>query len=108
MVANNHIEVWERCLQIIKSNVPDAVFQKWFVPVKPVSLEGSTLTIEVPSDAHMVKLEEEPLIDIMAKTLKRVIGDSVRLVYTIRFPKQQFPTITRQTSRPPTSPYLFH
>lgn len=87
MVANNHIEVWERCLQIIKSNVPDAVFQKWFVPVKPVSLEGSTLTIEVPSDAHMVKLEEEPLIDIMAKTLKRVIGDSVRLVYTIRFPK---------------------
>ncbi|MBP5693558.1 MAG: chromosomal replication initiator protein DnaA, partial [Bacteroidales bacterium] len=50
MGESNHIDVWKRCLQIIKSNVPDAVYQKWFLPVKPISLEGHLLTIEVPSD----------------------------------------------------------
>ena len=74
-------------MQIIKSNVPDAVYQTWFVPVKPISLEGTKLTIEVPSDAHMRQLEEMPLIDILAKTLRRVIGEDVCLIYNIRFLK---------------------
>ena len=85
MSESNHIEVWDRCLQIIKSNVPDAVYQKWFLPVKPISLIDSSLTIEVPSDAHMHHLEEMPLVDILGKTLKRVIGDKVNLFYNIQF-----------------------
>ena len=87
MGESNHIEVWKRCLQIIRNNVPEAVYQKWFEPVMPISLKDQLLTIEVPSDAHMRRLEEMPLIDILAKTLKRVIGNDVNLLYNIRFPK---------------------
>ena len=85
MDESNHIEVWNRCLQIIKSNVPEAVFQKWFLPVKPISLVDSALTIKVPSDAHMHHLEEMPLVDILGKTLKRVIGEKAHLFYNIQF-----------------------
>ncbi|MBR3304029.1 MAG: chromosomal replication initiator protein DnaA [Bacteroidales bacterium] len=84
MGESNYIKVWEECLRIIKNNVPEAVYSKWFKPIIPVSLKDFTLTIEVPSDAYMRKLEEEPLIDILKKTLKRVIGEKVKLMYNVR------------------------
>ncbi|MBR6270283.1 MAG: chromosomal replication initiator protein DnaA, partial [Bacteroidales bacterium] len=43
-------EVWSRCLAIIQDNIPEASFKTWFSPIKPVSLEDSVLTVEVPSD----------------------------------------------------------
>lgn len=84
MKERNYIEVWGECLKIIKNNVPDSIFKTWFLPVKPVSLVGSKLTIEVPSDAYYRQLEESQLNDILAKTLKRVIGENVKLAYNVR------------------------
>ncbi len=100
MGESNHIDIWRRCLQIIKNNVPDPVYRTWFEPVKPVSLKDNLLTIEVPSDAHMRQLEEMPLIDILAKTLKRVLGNSVKLQYNIQYPKTtlQYPHQNEQVA----------
>ena len=50
MTDSNCNEVWGRCLAIIRDNISEASYKTWFSPIKPVSLEGSVITVEVPSD----------------------------------------------------------
>lgn len=99
---NKSIEVWKECLTIIKNVVPEAVYDKWFRPIKPVALEDHTLTLEVPSHTHMRQLEDS-LIDILSKTLKRVIGKDVRLKYNVRVVHDSIVTLPHQNELPPTN-----
>ena len=89
----NYSEAWDNCLEIIKDNIPESSFRTWFEPIEPVKLENSTLTIQVPS-AYFPEFIEAHFIDILSKTLKRVIGHDAKLVYevpivkdaTVRYP----------------------
>ena len=89
----NYSEAWDNCLEIIKDNIPESSFRTWFEPIEPVKLENSTLTIQVPS-AYFPEFIEAHFIDILSKTLKRVIGPDAKLVYevpivkdaTVRYP----------------------
>ena len=86
-------EAWDNCLEIIKDNVPESSFRTWFEPIRPVKLEGSTLTIQVPS-GYFPEFIEAHFIDILSRTMKRVIGPDAKLVYevpvvkdsTVRYP----------------------
>ena len=86
-------EVWDNCLQIIRDNIPESSYRTWFEPIRPVRLEGSTLTIQVPSGFFPEYIEAQ-YIDILSSTMKRVIGKDARLVYevpivkntTVRYP----------------------
>lgn len=81
--SNRHIDIWNECLRIIEQIVEPAKFNTWFKPIKPVSIVESTLTVEVPSDFFREYLEDA-FIDVIWKTLKRVIGSDVRLVYMVK------------------------
>ena len=83
MNETNHIEVWARCLDIIKDNVPPESFRTWFGPVKPMSLVNNVLTIEVPSDFWREHIEEH-FLDLLSKVLRREIGPDANLVYKVR------------------------
>ncbi len=75
-------EIWDKCLGVISSIVEPSKFKQWFTPLKPVAMQGSTITIEVPSDFYR-KYLEEVYLDVLRKTLKRVIGPEAKLVYTV-------------------------
>ena len=77
-----HIAVWNTCLQIIGNNIDPRKFDMWFRPIKPVSLDGATLTIEVPSDFFREYLEGA-FLDLLKMTLKRAIGTDARLRYVL-------------------------
>ena len=83
MEQNRHIDVWNNCLRIIEQIIEPKKFDVWFKPLKPVDLQGSTLTIEVPTDFFREYLEDLYL-DVLKKTLRRVIGAEARLVYKVR------------------------
>ena len=83
MAEKNHIDVWNECLRIIENLINPQMFNSWFKPLKPVSLQDSTITIEVPSDFYR-KYLEDVYLDMLKKTLKRVIGPDAKLVYKIR------------------------
>ena len=71
-------EVWDNCLQIIRDNIPESSYRTWFEPIRPVRLEGSTLTIQVPSGFFPEYIEAH-YIDILRSSMKRVIGkDAIR------------------------------
>jgi len=77
-----HKSVWEKCLNIIKDNVPSSSFKTWFEPIEPVKLENQILTIQVPS-AFFYEYLEEQFIDILRKTLRMVIGNGAKLEYNV-------------------------
>ncbi len=81
--SEQYVEVWTNFLQIIENVVEPQKFSTWFKPIKPVKLEGSTLTVEVPSDFFREYIEGAYLSEIK-HALKRVIGDNAQLLYQNR------------------------
>ena len=87
---SRHTDVWDNCLRIIEQIIEPQKFNTWFKPIRPVSFVDSTITVEVPSDFFREYLEDVYL-DLIKKTLKRVIGSDARLVYNIRPVKVEAP-----------------
>lgn len=75
-------QVWDECLKIIKDNITWQSYRTWFEPIKPVSLEDNVLLIEVPSQFFYEWLEEH-YVELIAKSIKRVIGKDAKLEYRI-------------------------
>lgn len=80
MATERHISVWNNCLNFIAQNIDPKQFAVWFRPIKPVSLDESTLVIEVPSEFFREYLEDAYL-DILKAALKKELGVSARLRY---------------------------
>lgn len=82
IMSDKHIEYWEKCLDIIKDNVNMQSYKTWFNPIKPVRQEGKVLTIQVPSLFFYEWLEEH-YVNLIRRTIKKVIGPGARLEYNI-------------------------
>jgi chromosomal replication initiator protein len=81
-MKSKHVEVWERCLKVIKDNIPFQSFKTWFEPIVPLKLDNNVLTIQVPSQFFYEWLEEH-YITLLKKTIKKEIGPAGRLEYSI-------------------------
>ena len=81
-MSKPHDEVWGSCLSVIKDNVSHQSFKTWFEPIKPISLKGNTLTIQVPSQFFYEWLEEH-YITLLKKTIKKELGPNGSLEYSI-------------------------
>jgi len=82
-MENDHKGVWKKCLDIIRDNIGDPKsFKTWFEPIKPLHLDKGVLTIQVPSQFFYEWLEEH-YIDLLKKVIKRELGTSGRLQYSI-------------------------
>lgn len=79
---NEYRSAWDKCLNVIKDNVPSSSFKTWFEPIVPVKLEEKVLTIQVPS-AFFYEYLEEQFIDILRKTLRMVLGAGAKLEYNV-------------------------
>ena len=117
-----HIAVWNNCLQIIENNIDSQQFNTWFKLIRPVSLEGAHLTVEVPSDFFRQYIEEA-YKDLLRLTIKRAIGADARLFYLVRpvqnkegmvLPSSQSPVPSNNAVSVPTyqpagrpSPFVF-
>ncbi len=74
--------VWDRCLHIIKKNVPPQSYQTWFEPIRPMGLENSVLTIAVPNKLYYEWLEEN-FVQVLRTSIHQVLGEDGRLRYCI-------------------------
>lgn len=81
-MKEDHAEVWDACLSVIKDNINHQSFKTWFLPIKAVKLEEKVLTIEVPSQFFYEWLEEH-YINLLKKTIRKELGPKGRLEYSI-------------------------
>ncbi len=78
----NHVDLWNKCLTIIKDNINENSFQTWFEPIIPISLTNQIFVLQVPSP-FFVEFIEEKYIDILSKTLTKVVGEGTKLEYRV-------------------------
>ena len=71
---------WAQCLEIIKDNIGEQQYKSWFAPIQVLNFEDNILTLGVPTLFFCEYLEEHYL-DLIEKTLIRVYGEGVRLMY---------------------------
>lgn len=93
MSESNHVGLWNRCLDIIRDNVPESTFKTWFVPIVPLKYEDRTLIVQVPSQFFYEFLEDK-FVDLLRKTLYKVIGDGTKLMYNVMVDRTSIPNQT--------------
>jgi len=81
-MSKSHEGVWDACLKIIKDNIPAPAFKTWFMPIVPIKLENSVLTIQVPSHFFFEWLEEHYIV-LLRKVIKKELGAEGSLEYSI-------------------------
>ncbi len=78
----NVTQQWNRCLDVIKANVPAEQFDAWFAPIVAVDYdqENSRVTLRVPSQFFVEQIEGRYL-NILKAALNKVFGEKVKLFY---------------------------
>ncbi len=73
---------WTRFLDIVKLNVSELKLNTWFKPIKPKQLEGSILTISVPSQDYYEMIISR-FGDIVTRAIRSILGDDGKIIYEI-------------------------
>lgn len=81
-MTNDCQMVWDNCLRTIKKNVNPQSFKTWFEPIRPVHLDSTTLTIQVPNKFFYEWLEEH-YVQLLKTSIRQELGDKGRLQYHI-------------------------
>ncbi len=78
----NVAQQWNRCLDVIKANLPAEQYAAWFAPIVAVDFdqENNRVTLRVPSQYYVEQIEGR-YINILSAALKKVFGDQVKLTY---------------------------
>jgi len=75
-------QVWNNCLSFIKDNINTQSYETWFLPIKPIKLKKSILTVEVPSKFFYEWLEEN-YIELIKTAIKKELGKDGKLLYQV-------------------------
>ena len=79
--------IWQNCLSFIKDNIPDDLYQQWFVPIHAISLKDDILTIGLPAYSFYEWLEKNAQ-RLLKTVVKKEIGNNGKLMYTITMGKK--------------------
>lgn len=79
--------LWQKCLEIIKQNVPAEHRTAWFEPLSFVAFEDSVLTLAVPTK-YFAEYFDKHYASYMIKVVEYVYGAGVHLQYSL--PKEIF------------------
>ncbi|HOY44683.1 MAG TPA: chromosomal replication initiator protein DnaA [bacterium] len=79
----NHHEVWDKVLAILKDEVHPNTLLTWFKPIQPIKLDDKALTIQVPNQFSYEWIEQQ-YGAMMSRALSQVMGNGFKLAYSIR------------------------
>ncbi len=79
--------VWKECLKSIKENVTLMTYNTWFLPIKPLELNGHSLKVQIPSQFFWEWIDEH-YNTLINRTILDVIGSEARLSYIIAEDKE--------------------
>ena len=82
MTETQLVELWGKCLNIIRNNVQPAAFDAWFACTKPASYAGKVLTLFVPSQ-FVYEYIENNYVDLLSAVISHVFGADTQLNYRV-------------------------
>ena len=87
-----HVALWDKCLAIIKDNVEEVAYEKWFVPIKSYSFENGELVLQVPSHFFQEYIEEN-YTELLRPVITRVYGKGIKLYYKVTVVENPIATV---------------
>ncbi len=87
-----HVTLWDKCLAIIKDNVEEVAYEKWFVPIKSYSFENGELVLQVPSHFFQEYIEEN-YTELLRPVITRVYGKGIKLYYKVTVVENPIATV---------------
>lgn len=78
----NATTYWQKCLQMLRGQIPSQQFETWFVPLRLVSYSGGTLTVEVPT-RFFFEFFDRQFAKYLLYAARKVAGEPVKLQYSI-------------------------
>ena len=98
-ITKDYKQVWANCLNIISDNIDDQNFQTWFVPIKPIGIEKTTLILQLPSHMFYEWLEEH-YINLLKTVVKKELGVMGKLQYRVVMEKKKTSTDSQAMNLP--------
>ncbi len=92
--------IWKECLKHIKDNVTLMTYNTWFIPIKPLELNDSTLKVQLPSQFFWEWIDEH-FNTLITKTIRQVLGAEAKLAYIIKEDGEASPVIVSNNHRVP-------
>lgn len=81
MNNEKNIDLWSKCLAILRDNLEAEQFKAWFEPIVAMGFENNKLTLKLPSQFFVQQIEQN-FFNLFSATLRRVYGQGVKLFYT--------------------------
>ena len=102
-MQDHNQQLWDRCLTIFADNLPAEQFDAWFKPISPISYADNKLTLLVPSPFFYEQLEER-YVGLLSRTLQKVYGPAIKLVYNYyQVGKEPSTKVSITSSKPSTA-----
>jgi chromosomal replication initiator protein len=75
-------EIWNECLNLIRTRINNQSFKTWFEPINPVRLEGERLKLQVPSQFFCEWLNEH-YYSLLNEVTTQILGSEIKIEYEI-------------------------
>ena len=93
-------DLWQGALDRIRTHVSGQTYETWFRSLGPLEFDGSTLTLEVPSQFYVDWLDQH-YRGLLESSVAATAGRSVGLLFQVR-PELETPTLDRAHAPLPT------
>ncbi len=80
--TQTYSDMWQDCLDLIKSETTEEEFQKWFQPIVPLQFDGKTLRLRVPNESYVRQIEKN-YIPFLRPIISKLYGKQTRLHYAV-------------------------
>ncbi len=100
-MQQNYSQMWDKCLEIVKDIISPEQFDHWFSSLSFKRVENNVLTLACPSEFFAEQLEER-YFSVLGRTLTRVFGEGIKLMYEYPIVANDPSTTVRHTSAHPS------
>ena len=75
-------DVWQDCLDRLRSSITEEEFVKWFKPIWPIGFDGANLRVRVPNESFIASIEKRYLRYLMP-IIMELYGENTKLHYAV-------------------------
>ena len=89
----NHKSLWKKILVELKNNQPNHAYSTWFVPIKPIALNSTTLLLELPNQFFYEWIQSH-YKHVIREATKEISKDDLEIKFTV---SPESPTLKRNS-----------
>ena len=99
MQTETYNEVWQDCLDRLRSSITEEELVRWFMPIRPIGFDGSNLRLRVPNESFVANIERNYL-RYLRPIVQELYGVDTQLHYAVPRSAQQAVVNTSAPSVP--------